>query len=483
MAVLFRRAGSGVELFWLKRSSNLAFAPGFYTFPGGRVEPGDAAVPVAGATGPEAQLRAAAARELFEEAGVLPGAGASASQELSSARRELLEGKTPFSALLSRLGLSLRAEDFQKAGRWITPPFMPRRYDTRFFLVETPAGAKAEAVAGEHSEGGWVSPAEALFRWERGSALLHPPALHALQVLAGFTSVAEAAARMSMPAHSPGFIATRIELQRGFRLFPLETPTLPPASHTNAYVLGNEELLIVDPGSAEARQYGRLLSLISGLKAEGMRPKAVLLTHRHADHIGGAKAVAERLKVPVWCHRMTAERLPFEVERTLEDDDCLELAGAPPLRLRVLHTPGHAPGHLCLWDEASRAAVVGDLVAGLGTVVIDPPEGDMAQYLSQLERLKQLRVSALYPGHGPVIPEGRAKLEEYLAHRAERERQLLEALAPEGSSVEELLPLAYPDTPREMYPVAERSALATLIKLERERKVSREGGRYLRAQH
>ncbi|MBI3180607.1 MAG: MBL fold metallo-hydrolase [Myxococcales bacterium] len=479
VAVPFRRAGNTVEVFWLKRSSQVSFAPGFHAFPGGRVDAADGAVPVEGVFGMDAALRVCAARELFEEAGVLVAEGSPPSADgLRQARRELLEGKVSFGELLSRWRLSVRAQDFHDAGRWITPSFMPRRFDARLFLVAMPGASQAEAWPGEVAEGGWVRPADALLRWEQGTALLHPPNLFAMQTLAGFTSVADAAARMSLPPHSPNFTATRIEFQRGIRVFPLETVTLPPATHTNAYVLGNGEMLVVDPGSPEVRQYARLLALVSGLRAEGLRPKAVLLTHHHSDHIGGAKAVKERLNVPVWCHRRTAERLPFEVERVLEDGEIIHIAGGRPMRLRVLHTPGHTRGHLCLVDEATRAAIVGDMVAGTGTVMIDPPEGDMTDYLAQLQRLKDLPVGTLYPSHGPVMPDGVAKLAEYLHHREFRERLVLGAIGPAGAAIQEIVPKAYGDTPEGMHPVAERSALAILIKLSREGKVKRKDERY-----
>jgi glyoxylase-like metal-dependent hydrolase (beta-lactamase superfamily II) len=208
----------------------------------------------------------------------------------------------------------------------------------------------------------------------------------------------------------------------------------------------------------------------------------VFLTHHHADHVGGALKVKERLKIPLWAHPRTAERLaPGAVDRLLEDGEMIELAGEPPMKLRVLHTPGHARGHLCLVDRASRAAIVGDMVAGIGTILIDPPEGDMGDYLAQLERLRDLPVSTLYPAHGPAIPDGPEKLDEYLKHRRARENLVLDAILPEvGATLPEIVSTAYSDTPEVMHPVAERSALAILLKLLDEKRVSREEDRYFR---
>jgi ribonuclease/clavin/mitogillin len=479
--ILFRRTPAGPELFWLKREQLLRFAGGFYAFPGGRVDRSDADVPVDGAEGPEAALIVAAARELLEETGVLVAAGAEkiSQAELEVMRRALLDRKEAFENLLSQRGLRLQRADFRDAGRWITPPFMPVRFDARFFLVEAPEHANPEVWPGELTDGGWIRPGGALQRWAKGTALLHPPILHALRVFQSFTTVDAALEQLKKPAHCPGDVPSRIEFQRGIHVFPLETLTLPPATHTNAWILGNGELLIVDPGSPEVRQYARLLALVAGFVAEGRRPKAIFLTHHHADHVGGALAVKERLKIPVWGHERTAERLPGgTVDRLVKDGEALELQGSPAMRFRVLHTPGHARGHLCLLDEASSAAIVGDMVAGLGTIVIDPPEGDMAEYIAQLARLRDVPVTTLYPAHGPAIPDGPRKLEEYILHRQRRERLVLEAVAQGARSLREVVALAYRDTAEVMHPVAERSALATLIKLAREGKVVRKDDRY-----
>lgn len=481
--ILFRRTGGEAEVFWLKREKNLTFAGGFYAFPGGKVDAADANIPVEGATGPDAAIKVAAARELFEETGVLVASGAEKLEKpkLDELRKGLLEKKLTFRQMVEEHKLQLRAADFKDAGRWVTPPFLPVRFDARFFLVEAPRNAQAEFWPGELAEGAWVKPKDALARWGAGTALLHPPNQYALETMVAFSTVDAALQRLQNPPHCPNHVATRIEFQKGIRIFPLETATLPPATHTNAYVLGNGELLIVDPGATEVRQYARLLALVAGFKAEGKRVKAIFLTHHHGDHIGGAQAVAERLNAPVWCHEKTADRLPFKVGRLLKDGDEIQLAGLPAMTFQVLHTPGHARGHLCLVEKNSRAAIVGDMVAGVGTIVIDPPEGDMTDYLAQLARLRDLPVAAIYPSHGPVIPDGVSKLNEYIRHREVREQKVLDAIPKSGATIQDIVAKAYSDTPEFLHPIAERSAQASLIKLVREAKVKRDGDRYTRS--
>ncbi len=473
-----RRAVGGVEVFWLKREKALRFAGGFFAFPGGRVDQTDAEVAVVEAP-VEARLVVAAARELFEETGVLKARGVLPDRAtLDSLRTRLLDDSMTFAQVLASHDLTLHGSDFPPAGRWVTPPYLGHRFDARFFLVET--DAEARVWKGELESGEWVSPADALARWDQGTALLHPPNLFGLQVLSRFTTVDAALAELRHTTLVDSrFISHRIEFQRGVFLFPLETPTLPPAAHTTCYLLGTRELLLVDPGSPDDAESQRLVDFVRELERDGYRAKAVLLTHHHGDHVGGAKYVADALKLPVWAHALTRDRVPVEVTRTLVEGEVLELDGPRPMRWKVLFTPGHARGHLTLVDLASKAAVVGDMVAGVGTIVIDPPEGDMAEYLRQLERLKS-EVGVIYPAHGPTLPEGVAKLDEYLTHRAWREAKVVDALRsfPSPATVDELVPKAYDDVTAFVWPLAERNTVAILQKLVAERRASERDGRF-----
>lgn len=465
------------EVFWLKREAKLQFAGGFYAFPGGKVDKADASVPVEGASGVEATLRVTAARELFEETGVLMAAGALPAQSvLDAARRALLDGKLEFAELLARHGLRLRAQDFVEAGRWVTPPHLPVRFDARFFLVEAPEASKAEVWPGELTEGEWISPNRALTRWSEGSALLHPPNVHALQSLAAYRGSVEPSLKaLRSPTMVTDFIARRIEFQMGVRIFPLRTPTLPPAAHTNCYVVGNSDLLIVDPGSPDDAETDRLIAFLRELQGEGYKSRAVVLTHHHSDHIGGAARVMRELKIPMWCHPLTEGRVSLKAERLLNDNELIIHGG---MDLIVHHTPGHARGHICLEHKASRAAMVGDMVAGVGTIVIDPPEGEMAEYLRQLQRMKDLGFRTLYPSHGPPIVDGAAKLDEYLKHRAWREGKVVAALSSSAQSLDEVVPKAYDDVQSFVLPLAERNTVAILEKLIAEGRARRDGERY-----
>ena len=471
--VLVREDG---RVLWVRRGEQLRFSAGFYAFPGGGVDVEDAAVPLLHGeqlTAAEAPCVAAAARELFEETGVLAVRGAErVTQAERKAVREALLTRPPtasFGEFLQRHGLQVNARQFAPAGRWVTPQAMPIRFDARFYLVTLPPGEEAEIWPGELTMGEWIEPAEALRRWESGVALLHPPAWHTLKSLAHAASPHEALPLMNAPADSPWglpmdeHIVQRIEFQRGLLLVPLRTPTLPPATHTNCFLLGDDELWVVDPGSPWPEEQQILRDTLDRLAAEGRKAVGVLLTHHHHDHTGGAQV----LGLPIAASAQTAEALDFKVDRVLRDGEVIE---AGPRGWRALHLPGHTRGHLCLLEQGSGAVVAGDLVSGLGTVIIDPPEGDMADYLASLDRLLSLGPGAIFPAHGPVVPGGALKLEQYKAHRHEREALVLQALSKrEGpASPAQLVPAAYPDVQPALYPYAERSLLAHLLKLVKE---------------
>ena len=475
--ILWREGPEGRELFWVRRYEGLSFAAGFHAFPGGRLDRADAEVRVAGLAGEEAAHLACAARELFEETGVLLARGAArlARAERDEARRALLEHRLSFGEILGRAGLELEGAALESAGRWVTPPFSPIRYDARFYLTRLPPGEEAVVWPGELSGGEFVAAARALAMWERGEVVLHPPNYWGVACLAR-AAPPECLPALRNPPHRDELPVPRIEFQRGVFMSPLRTPTLPPASHTNAWLVdAGGGLAVVDPGSPEPEEQGRLDALLDVLAAEGLPAREVWLTHHHVDHVGGVAHLRRSRGLPVRAHRLTEERLPGLGPMVPVADGEL-LAG----RYRALHTPGHAPGHLCFLDERTGALFAGDMVSTLSTVVIDPPEGDMGEYLRQLERLRALGPRTLYPAHGTPAPSAVAALDAYLAHRQEREGKIRAALAG-GGTLAELTREAYQDTPPFLLPVAERSCLATLLDLERRGLARRQGERWAAA--
>ncbi len=244
-----------------------------------------------------------------------------------------------------------------------------------------------------------------------------------------------------------------------------------PGTNTYLVGMGGAEPLLIDTGSG-LPAYLDLLS--SHLAARQAPPLArILLTHIHGDHIGGVKDV-EGLFPDIPVHKFPwpgqDEAHPVAA-RAIADGDRFAGDG---YTLRAIHSPGHAQDHICFYLEEERALFAGDVILGVGTTVIPQDGGSLGAYLATLERLADLAPERIYPGHGPVIENGPEKIAQYIAHRLERERQILAELAGGPKTVEEMVRSIYHDYPLHLHPAAGQSVLSHLDKLEEENRVGRE---------
>ncbi|MEZ4236696.1 MAG: MBL fold metallo-hydrolase [Myxococcota bacterium] len=243
----------------------------------------------------------------------------------------------------------------------------------------------------------------------------------------------------------------------GVRLVAVRTPTLPPATHTNCWLVdGPDGLTVVDPASPWEDQQLLLFEALLAEIGAGRTVRRLFLTHHHHDHVSGAVDLRDRLAgaghdVPIAAHPVTSALVAargIAVDEAVADGE--DLGG-----FVALHTPGHAPGHLALHHRTHGWVVAGDLVAGVGTIVLDPEEGDLQQYLDSLEQVRALSPSALLPAHGPVLPHAEAVLSFYVAHRHQRTEQVRAALDRAGRATPlELAPVVYPDVPTPVHLVA-----------------------------
>jgi glyoxylase-like metal-dependent hydrolase (beta-lactamase superfamily II)/8-oxo-dGTP pyrophosphatase MutT (NUDIX family) len=475
------------KVFWVKRARTLKFMASYHAFPGGQRDASDASVPIINDQNlPDAVMRVAAIRELFEETGVLVARGVErlSNERRDQLRQEFIADQISFTDLLEREGLQIDTSLLTEAPRWVTPAQSPRRYDTRFFAAWLPEGQETEILPGELELGEWLRPAEALQKWIDGECLIVTPITSALQALV--EGAGDFTARLhDVPQSERDFSESRIEMRYGFYLCALRTPTIPPATHTNCYLNGGDELVVIDPGSPYPDQQALLDEVIERFAAQGRRVREIIITHLHPDHIGGVMHLANKFNLPIAAHRLTAEAINGEVrvDRLIEDDEVIELKEAATgitWRLRALWTPGHARGHLSFYEERTGTLVTGDCVVGFGTVVIAPPEGNMKAYLDSLHRYLALpKLTALMPGHGPVIADARAKIEEYIAHRHAREEMIVNAMADGPRTTAQIVKAVYTDVPEAMHQLAELSVLAALEKLQDEGRVSRTGNEFL----
>jgi glyoxylase-like metal-dependent hydrolase (beta-lactamase superfamily II)/8-oxo-dGTP pyrophosphatase MutT (NUDIX family) len=480
-AMILLRDPEDPKVFWVKRGKTLAFMANYHAFPGGQRDAADAEIPILNAENlPDSAMRVTAVREIFEESGVLIARGVeSLSAERRAAMRdELHTGQASFKELLEREGLAIDASLLIEAPRWVTPATSPRRYNTRFFSAWLPDGQETEVIPGELEAGEWLRPKEALRKWIDGDCVIVTPIFSAIQALA--EGVEDFAERMlSVSQEERDHLERRVQFRYGIFLCPLRTPTLPPATHTNSYIVGGDEMVVIDPGSPYPDQQAVLDHVVARFIEQGRRLREILITHLHPDHIGGVTHLAEKFNLPVAAHQLTAEAIGGEVrvDRFIEDGEVIELSEASTgltWRLRAMWTPGHARGHLSFYEERTGSLLTGDCVVGFGTVVIAPPEGNMNDYLASLRRYLELpRLTALMPGHGPVIADARGRVEEYIAHRHDREKQIISAMQAGASAIPQIVKAVYADVPEAMHQLAEHSVLAHLEKLEGEGRVTR----------
>ncbi len=536
--VVVRDGESGMEVLLMHRTKVMDFAGGAHVFPGGAVDPADARLPCAGLDDAAASRLldlpsgglaywACAIRECFEEAGLLyayagddlvrldaPVAG----DDAPALRRALLAGTASFGAIVAALGLRLAADRLAYLSHWITQAGRPRRYDTRFFIAAAPAHQCPMHDDGETVAHQWIAPRLALERHARGEMHLMFPTIKTLELLAKFGRAADALAYARTPRSMPPMAPRPATGRDGPRLLvpgdyayaevgkldpegkggaayeilpgvPVRisprvvrltapNPGVMTGPGTNTYLLGDAAsgIAVIDPGPAIASHLRAIVETAPG------PIRWILCTHTHADHSPAAAPLAARTGAAVLGMRPRhAERQDptFSPARELTHGERLEIAGC---RLRVLHTPGHASNQLCFLEESERLLFTGDHLMQGSTVVIDPPDGDMAVYLASLRMLLHEDLAYIAPGHGFLMAQPHEMVERLLVHRLARENKVLACLAEHGPApLEALVPHVYDDVPARMHPVAARSLLAHLVKLRDEGRVAERDRRWAAA--
>lgn len=432
----------GDDLYLVKRHPALPAFSGYHAFPGGKVDRTDHDAPLSHALfdGHEPRLLRALARELREELAF--------DLEDAVARGHV-------SQLLN-------------LGEITTPDFAPLRFRTWFFKIVLSRRPEFVPDPGEAVDGQWQPVSEWRRRYATGRLLIAPPTWFTIESLADGLDLRE------LPPFAASFDAERdvpwVEPLAGLRILLVRSNTLPPATHTNVFWFGDpgSPRVLVDPAPADRAELERLCHRLDRFGLD-----LVFLTHHHPDHREFADEIARRYRVPIGLSADSRARIAagagaqffegIEVRIYGEGDELTRWQGEP---VRLLAVPGHDEGQLAPMPESRAWCIVGDLIQGIGTVVIAPPEGDMRKYFASLERIIALDPAVIIPSHGLALG-GTHYLQAALKHRQEREAQI-RARHEAGLSEDQILAEVYRGVDPRLLPFARINIRSHMAKLREE---------------
>ena len=287
--------------------------------------------------------------------------------------------------------------------------------------------------------------------------------------------------------HDPRPVGTPIDLEPGLRCILAPNPSPMTFTGTNTYIVGTTGLVVIDPGPLSDAHLDAILGAVDA----GQRITHIVVTHTHIDHSPLARPLAKATGAPVFAfggpedgrspvmQALAASGLAgggegidadFTPDQVIGDGDMITGDG---WTLEVIHTPGHLGNHIALgWGDACFSA---DHVMGWATSLVSPPDGDLTDFMASCAKLRQRDWRVFYPGHGAAISDPAARLDWLVAHRREREAQVLDALAEGPATAAELAARIYTEVPAALLPAAERNVFAHLIDLNGKSRVSASG--------
>ncbi|RYX89472.1 MAG: MBL fold metallo-hydrolase [Comamonadaceae bacterium] len=509
----------GIEVLMTRRSMTASFAPGAYVFPGGGIDAADAQAHGLAARRPtQGDLHLtqaiAAIRESFEELGVLLARHADGTMA-NDADIAALDRQAPFAAQCAARGLTLAADQVFVLAHWVTDRDLPRRFDVPFLAARMPQNQQPVADESEQFEPVWVSPANALAQHEAGTFFMIFPTIRTLERLKDYETVddllgacaSEKPLWTSCPRagllkgadarfmeHETAYGELELVSPDGQLVHHLDWGTLQPVPllknvmrltapnagvmtgpGTNSYLVGDPDTgyLAIDPGPNDPQHIDRLW------RAAGGDIRMIVCTHSHSDHSPGAKplqALCKNHPVILGLPSQPTARpnSEFTPDRALVDGEVLTLAdagGNVQHSLKVVFTPGHAANHLCLVLKEDGLLFSGDHILNGSTTVIDPPDGEMNAYLDSLDKLtancREYDVRFILPAHGYVLGSALDAIAFLKAHRLKREAKIFRVMQahPHGS-MDDWVQQAYDDVPPRMWPVAMRSLLAHVQRIQ-----------------
>ena len=476
----YREQNSQIEILLAKRKPNLRAFPGLWSGIGGKVSSADKNfVGLEPSALTLDALKACAFREVLEEIGLV------------LIRPQLKQVPPAEEITLQSLEYSREEYDWSgllPAGFKQTPEFtiVNPIFKTQYFLYKLNNGItfKFPEDHKEFDEWAWKKPQEWIDGFENQQIRIPPPVLSLLRTFIPDKTAQEAAILSELRNTKPIGLQTPIEIHPGVYVIPLKSKTILPATTTNCFIIGDSEhRYIIDPGSHLEEEHKRLNQVIAELTGKNSL-QGILLTHHHRDHWQGIPALINEYNIPIMAHQKTKALLEdatseFNVDTILKDGQVLDLGfdgKERPWKLEVLFTGGHSQDHVVYLDQRFDALLAGDLVAGVGTVLVE----NMSEYLTSLDRLIEKKIGMVLPGHGTVHYEGEKLLRRYEEHRLQRLNLILEAFTKHENvaTVDELTEHAYSDVDKEYHDVAKMQVQTYLKYLEEKKEVVKEENKF-----
>ena len=430
------------EYLFIKRQNYLDVFPGYTSFPGGKVESSDTC-------------------ELPEMLRSFP------SELIACLQREL---KEEISFDLFECIRRSEVLEFIELGKVITPDFNPARFENFYYKITLKKKPKINFDINEIKDVSWQTGRGIKTLFESNDILVVPPML---KLIEGLSKKSKYPLKLDLDYDSNQEVPVINPVSSVIQMLPMSN-TFPPARRTNCFVIGDSDssVFCIDPSPRDESEYNKLKNTLTKFNVN-----KIFITHHHPDHHEFVDQLARDLCLPIGISRDSFERIVanfgtnyfhnIEVNFYQNGDILTKSNGEDVV---IYSTPGHDEGQLSLIPRSKKWGILSDLFQSIGTVVIQPPEGDMAKYFKSLEMVINLAPQVIFPSHGIALG-GVDKLVSTLSHRKMREKQVLE-LYNENKTEHEMLDVIYQELDPRLHSYAMKTIHAHLFKLRKEGKIS-----------